>query len=150
MLCARCNVRPLLLCSLHSPGAPLAQRRAAFSLRNRSCGALRIRSKRTDDKQKGDMKNYLIVACAVMALVGCARDDSRGGTNSRSGSQTGQSETIQSTNSASLTNDSSGASSSSSGTQSQSSQSNTNNNSSGSNGSGNNSSGSNGTLPKNN
>ena len=59
------------------------------------------------------MKRYLMVACAAAALVGCA--ENRGGVDYRSGSETGRSEEMQSTNSnwntnsSNVTNESTGA-----------------------------------------
>lgn len=82
------------------------------------------------------MKNYLIVACAAAALVGCAQN--RGGVDSRSNSQTGRSETMQSTNSSSITNDSSGAPSQNTNQNSGANKSGANNYNSGANGSGSN------------
>jgi hypothetical protein len=72
------------------------------------------------ENQGGEMKTYLMVACAALALVGCARDH-RGGMRDRSGTQSGSNydrNMNSSTNSSSLTNSSSGAPGSSTGTSS--------------------------------
>jgi hypothetical protein len=78
--------------------------------RNGSCSAPASVHNNRETKETR-MKKYLIMACAIAALVGCARE--RGGVDNRSGSQTGRSESydrnMQSTNSNTITNDSSGA-----------------------------------------
>jgi hypothetical protein len=65
------------------------------------------------------MKKYLIIACAALAFVGCARNEHRGGMPDSSNSQTGSEldrSTQSTTNSSSYTNNTNGTQGNPSGT----------------------------------